>query len=82
MEQSLQSIFESVVARNPGEAEFHQAVREVFDLRPLAIINELDLRRPIYKKTAAHGHFGRTEPEFTWERLNRVDALRSAVSSS
>ena len=49
---------------------------------PLAIINELDLRRPIYKKTAAHGHFGRTEPEFTWERLNRVDALRSAVSSS
>ena len=58
------------------------AVREVFDLRPLAIINELDLRRPIYKKTAAHGHFGRTEPEFTWERLNRVDALRSAVSSS
>lgn len=59
-----------------------KAVREVFDLRPLAIINELDLRRPIYKKTAAHGHFGRTEPEFTWERLNRVDALRSAVSSS
>ena len=59
-----------------------RAVREVFDLRPLAIINDLDLRRPIYRKTAAHGHFGRTEPEFTWERLNRVDALRSAVSSS
>ena len=65
---------------NPIKIE--KAVREVFDLRPLAIINELDLRRPIYKKTAAHGHFGRTEPEFTWERLNRVDALRSAVSSS
>lgn len=62
--------------------KIEEAVREVFDLRPLAIINELDLRRPIYKKTAAHGHFGRTEPEFTWERLNRVDALRSAVSSS
>ena len=62
--------------------KIEKAVREVFDLRPLAIINELDLRRPIYKKTAAHGHFGRTEPEFTWERLNRVDALRSAVSSS
>ncbi|MBF1658486.1 MAG: methionine adenosyltransferase [Rothia mucilaginosa] len=62
--------------------KIERAVREVFDLRPLAIINELDLRRPIYKKTAAHGHFGRTEPEFTWERLNRVDALRSAVSSS
>ena len=62
--------------------KIEKAVREVFDLRPLAIIDELDLRRPIYKKTAAHGHFGRTEPEFTWERLNRVDALRSAVSSS
>jgi len=62
--------------------KIEKAVHEVFDLRPLAIINELDLRRPIYKKTAAHGHFGRTEPEFTWERLNRVDALRSAVSSS
>lgn len=62
--------------------KIEKAVREVFDLRPLAIINELDLRRPIYKKTAAHGHFGRTEPEFTWERLNRVDALRSAMSSS
>ena len=62
--------------------KIEHAVREVFDLRPLAIINELDLRRPIYRKTAAHGHFGRTEPEFTWERLNRVDALRSAVSSS
>lgn len=62
--------------------KIEKAVREVFDLRPLAIINELDLRRPIYKKTAAHGHFGRTEPEFTWERLNRVDALRSAVSFS
>ena len=62
--------------------KIEKAVHKVFDLRPLAIINELDLRRPIYKKTAAHGHFGRTEPEFTWERLNRVDALRSAVSSS
>ncbi len=62
--------------------KIERAVRDVFDLRPLAIINELDLRRPIYRKTAAHGHFGRTEPEFTWERLNRVDALRSAVSSS
>lgn len=62
--------------------KIERAVREVFDLRPLAIINDLDLRRPIYRKTAAHGHFGRTEPEFTWERLNCVDALRSAVSSS
>lgn len=65
---------------NPPKIE--KAVREVFDLRPLAIINDLDLRRPVYKKTAAHGHFGRNEPEFTWERLDRVEALRSAVSAS
>ena len=63
-------------------AKIEKAIREVFDLRPLAIINDLDLRRPIYKKTAAHGQFGRTEPEFTWERLDRVEALRSAVSAS
>ena len=63
-------------------ARIEKAIREVFDLRPLAIINDLDLRRPIYKKTAAHGHVGRTEPEFTWERLDRVEALRSAVSAS
>ena len=62
--------------------KIEKAVREVFDLRPLAIINDLDLRRPVYKKTAAHGHFGRNEPEFTWERLARVEALRSAVSAS
>ena len=62
--------------------KIEKAVREVFDLRPLAIINDLDLRRPVYKKTAAHGHFGRNEPEITWERLDRVEALRSAVSAS
>ena len=63
-------------------ADIVKAVESTFDLRPGAIIRDLDLRRPIYRKTAAHGNFGRTEPEFTWERLNRVDALRSAVSSS
>ncbi|CAN5247127.1 methionine adenosyltransferase [soil metagenome] len=53
------------------------AVRECFDLRPAAIIRDLDLRRPIYRKTAAYGHFGRGEKEFTWENLDRVDALKS-----
>lgn len=53
------------------------AIREIFDLRPKAIIEDLDLLRPIYSKTSAYGHFGRELPEFTWERLNRVDALRS-----
>ncbi|WP_431837204.1 methionine adenosyltransferase [Cellulomonas sp. Y8] len=56
------------------------AIREVFDLRPAAIIRDLDLLRPIYRKTAAYGHFGRDLPEFTWERTDRVDALRSALS--
>ena len=56
-----------------------KAIREVFDLRPAAIIRDLELRRQIYAKTAAHGHFGRSEPEFTWERTGRVDALRAAV---
>jgi S-adenosylmethionine synthetase len=53
------------------------AVREVFDLRPAAIIQDLDLRRPIYKKTAAYGHFGRPDKEFTWEATTKVDDLKS-----
>ena len=56
------------------------AVERVFDLRPGAIIRDLDLRRPIYEKTAAYGHFGRELPEFTWERRDRVDELRAAVA--
>ncbi len=55
------------------------AIREVFDLRPAAIIRDLDLLRPIYAQTAAYGHFGRELPDFTWERLDRVDDLRSAA---
>jgi S-adenosylmethionine synthetase len=53
------------------------AINEVFDLRPLGIINDLQLKRPIYKQTAAHGHFGRELETFTWERTDRVEALRS-----
>jgi len=53
-----------------------QLVRRHFDFTPAGIIKYLDLRRPIYKKTAAYGHFGRSEPEFTWERTNRVKDLR------
>jgi S-adenosylmethionine synthetase len=55
-------------------------VQEVFDLRPAAIIRDLDLRRPIYKRTAAYGHFGRSDKEFTWERLNRLDDVKRALS--
>jgi S-adenosylmethionine synthetase len=58
-----------------------KAVLEVFDLRPAAIIRDLDLLRPIYAKTAAYGHFGRELPEFTWERTDRVDALKAAAGT-
>ncbi len=58
-----------------------EAIREVFDLRPGAIIRDLDLRRPIYRVTATYGHFGRELPEFTWERTDRVAALREAAGA-
>ncbi len=56
-----------------------EGVREVFDLRPAAIVRDLDLKRPIYKKTAAYGHFGRNLPEFTWEHTSRLEAFKSAI---
>jgi S-adenosylmethionine synthetase len=62
-----------------SDEEIQKAVLEVFDLRPAAIIEELDLLRPIYTLTAAYGHFGRELPEFTWERTDRVEALRKAA---
>ena len=63
------------------QAEIEAAVNQVFDLRPAAIIEALDLRRPIYRKTAAYGHFGRELPEFTWEHTNKVDELKAACPS-
>jgi S-adenosylmethionine synthetase len=62
-----------------AEDKIAAAVREVFDLTPRGIIEGLDLLRPIYEKTAAYGHFGRSEKEFTWERTDKKDALRDAV---
>jgi S-adenosylmethionine synthetase len=56
-----------------------RVIREVFDLRPGAIIRDLNLLRPIYAATATYGHFGRELPTFTWENLDRVDALREAA---
>ena len=62
-----------------SEERLVMIVGQVFDLRPKAIIQQLDLLRPIYHKTAAYGHFGRELPEFTWERIDKVEALRSAA---
>ena len=59
-----------------------QLIAEHFDLRPAGIIQSLDLRRPIYQPTAAFGHFGRTDIDAPWERLDKVDALRSAVGAT
>jgi S-adenosylmethionine synthetase len=56
-----------------------KGVRDVFDLRPMAIVRDLDLKRPIYRKTAAYGHFGRNLPEFTWEHTSRLADYKSAV---
>ncbi|QXC61889.1 methionine adenosyltransferase [Aquihabitans sp. G128] len=61
------------------ESKIVDAVNQVFDLRPGAILRDLDLRRPIYQKTAAYGHFGRNDPDFTWEHTTRADDLKSAL---
>jgi S-adenosylmethionine synthetase len=60
-------------------AKLEEIVWDTFDLRPGAIIRDLDLLRPIYAKTAAYGHFGRDDRDFTWERTDKADALRTAA---
>ena len=70
---------ESFGTNKIDESKIRQAVLDVFDLRPSAIIRELDLLRPIYAKTAAYGHFGREDEGFTWEKLNKVDDLLRAT---
>jgi S-adenosylmethionine synthetase len=77
--QPVSIMVETFGTENADPAEISDAVRQVFDLRPAAIIRDLDLRRPIYKKTAAYGHFGRADKEFTWEHPGRVDDLKSAL---
>ncbi len=62
-----------------ADEQIAKLVSENFDLRPKGIVKMLDLLRPIYKKTAAYGHFGREEPEFTWERKDKTAALKSAA---
>ena len=64
------------------EQVIEDAVKSVFDLRPGAIIRDLDLRRPVFEKTATYGHFGREDADFTWERTDRVEELRKACGLS
>ncbi|MFE1645037.1 methionine adenosyltransferase [Microbacterium sp. P01] len=70
---------ESFGTGHVSDAVITRAIRDVFDLRPRAIIDSLDLLRPIYAQTAAYGHFGRELPDFTWERVDRVHELRAAA---
>ena len=63
-----------------GEAQISKAVEKVFDLRPAAIIDRLDLRRPIYRKTSNYGHLGREDADFVWEKTDRIDALKAAIN--
>ena len=62
-----------------AEDVIEKAVRDVFDLRPAAIVRDLDLKRPIYRDTAAYGHFGRPLPGFSWEHTTRLDDFKAAV---
>ena len=63
-----------------SEASLIEAIRENFNLSPVGIIEMLDLKRPIYQKTAAYGHFGREEADFTWEKLDKVEALKKSLN--
>ena len=62
-----------------AESQLAAATRKIFDLRPAGIIKMLDLKRPIYKQTAAYGHFGRTDIDLPWEHIDKVDALKDAL---
>jgi len=68
--------FDTFGTETVDPAKIGAAISETFDLRPAAIIRDLDLRRPIYRNTAAYGHFGRSDKDFTWERTDRADDLR------
>ncbi len=79
MAHPLSILVETFGTEKVENAKIVQAVRDVFDLRPGAIVRDLDLKRPIYRKTAAYGHFGRDLPEFTWEHVSRLDDFMRAV---
>ena len=79
MAQPISILVETFGTNKVDEEKIEEAVRRVFDLRPAAIVRDLNLKRPIYKKTAAYGHFGRNDPDFTWEQLSRLADFKAAV---
>jgi S-adenosylmethionine synthetase len=81
MAHPVSILVETFGTEKVDNARIVQAVRDTFDLRPAAIVRDLDLKRPIYQQTAAYGHFGRELPGFTWEHLSRLDAFMTAVGA-
>ncbi|MEI6629310.1 MAG: methionine adenosyltransferase [Actinomycetota bacterium] len=79
MAQPISILVETFGTNKVSEEQIEAAVRATFDLRPAAIVRDLNLKRPIYQQTAAYGHFGRNNPDFTWEILSRLDAFKAAV---
>ena len=79
MAHPVSILVDTFATNTVDEATIVKGVREVFDLRPAAIVRDLDLKRPIYRKTAAYGHFGRALPEFTWEYTPHLEAFKSSV---
>lgn len=79
MAQPISILVETFGTSVVNEELIEDAVRSVFDLRPAAILRDLDLKRPIYRKTAAYGHFGRQDSDFTWESLSRLKEFKAAV---
>lgn len=77
--QPMSVLVETFGTATVDEEKLSKAVKEVFDLRPAALIRDLDLRKPLYKQCAAYGHFGRDDLDLPWERLNKVDALLAAI---
>ncbi|WP_461145127.1 methionine adenosyltransferase domain-containing protein, partial [Salinifilum aidingensis] len=72
---------ETFGTENVDPVKIQAAINEVFDLRPAAIVRDLDLLRPLYAQTAAYGHFGRTDLDLPWERTDRVEALQQAAAA-
>ncbi len=72
-------LVETFGTENVDPVTISEAINDIFDLRPAAIIHNLDLRRPIYAQTSAYGHFGREGNDFTWEKLDKVDDLKEAL---
>ena len=79
MAQPVSVLVDTYGTGTVSDETLSKAVRQVFDLRPQAIIRYLDLRRPIYSATAAYGHFGRPELNLPWEKIDRVEELKNAV---